>query len=163
MTIKHLILPFFLLVFSLAAYAADVSNDALIDQLLADQRGTPDAPARRAELQREIVVQDALIKEAQKQGLTQTPAFMARMELARRGVIVETYWRAFLEKHPLDPAAGIAAPARDRPAPGRPDPAAGRGPRRDASLRRGPASSPTNAAWCPSRARRGPCRLAWPG
>jgi peptidyl-prolyl cis-trans isomerase C len=105
MTIKHLILPFFLLAFPLAASAADVSNDALIDQLLGDQRGTPDAPARRAELQREIAVQDALIKEAQKQGLTQTPAFMVRMELARRAAIVETYWRAFLEQHPIDPSA----------------------------------------------------------
>jgi peptidyl-prolyl cis-trans isomerase C len=105
MTIKHLILPFFLLAFPLATYAADVSNDALIDQLLGDQKGAPDAPAKRAELQKEIAVQDALIKEAQKQGLTQTPAFMVRMELARRSVIVETYWRAFLEKHPIDPAA----------------------------------------------------------
>jgi peptidyl-prolyl cis-trans isomerase C len=43
-----------------------------------------------------------LIREAQKQGITQSPAFVVRQEVLRRNLIVETYWRIFFEKHPID-------------------------------------------------------------
>jgi peptidyl-prolyl cis-trans isomerase C len=102
MTLKRLVLPLLLLVFSPAMHAADVSTDALIDHLLGEQKSAPDAAARRASLKKEVAVQDALIKEAAKQGLTQTPDYAMRMELARRSVIVDMYWHAYLEKHPID-------------------------------------------------------------
>ncbi len=102
---KTLFLTLFLLAVTPAARAADISSDALIEQLLGDQKSAPDAAAKRAVLQKEIAVQDVLIKEAQKGGLTQTPGFAVRMELARRSVIIDTYWQAFLDKHPIEVAS----------------------------------------------------------
>lgn len=106
---KRLSLPLLLalwaLAFSPAMRAADMSSEALIDQLLADQKGAPDVAAKRQVLQKELAQQDALIREAQKQGLTQNPSFVVRQEILRRNLIVESYWRVFFEKHPVDPKA----------------------------------------------------------
>jgi peptidyl-prolyl cis-trans isomerase C len=85
--------------------AAEINNDVLIDQLMEGQTGAPDAAAKRIALQKEMAVQDLVIKESEKLGFTKTPAFMARMELAKRSLTTDAYWRGFFEKHPIDEAA----------------------------------------------------------
>lgn len=89
---------------STEAVAADQSTDssALQQYLLGDVKKGPSADVQRRLIGEELALQDALIEEAKHKGLTKGKEFDARVELARRQIIVQRYWEDYFDKLPAD-------------------------------------------------------------
>jgi peptidyl-prolyl cis-trans isomerase C len=81
--------------------AADLDRQVLADTMLGEFKSAPDADARRSRLQQELALQDAIVKEAGRLKLTERIEVQARIELARRQIVVEAYWADFLKKNPV--------------------------------------------------------------
>ncbi len=116
MNIRHIvkgILP--LLLISQTAFAVEgkvvensaggISQSVLTEFLLGDLKQAPDADSRRSRLQQDLALQDAILKEANRLGLTERPNVQAAVELARRRAIVGAYWGNFFQKNPIPESA----------------------------------------------------------
>ncbi|MDO9365726.1 MAG: peptidylprolyl isomerase [Methylotenera sp.] len=83
--------------------SAEASADkaSLITYLLGNEKSLPDAEARRQNIVKELELQDAILDEAIRLGIAGSTDVTAKMELARRAIIVERYWQDFFAKNPL--------------------------------------------------------------
>lgn len=85
--------------------AGRVSQTVLVDFLMGDLKQAPDADSRRTRLQQELALQDAILKEADRLGLTGQQNVQVAIELARRRAIVGAYWGNFFQKNPISESA----------------------------------------------------------
>ena len=84
---------------------ARVSQSVLVDFLMGDLKQAPDADSRRSSLQQELALQDAILGEANRSGLTEQQNVQAAIELARRRTIVRAYWTDFFQRNPIPESA----------------------------------------------------------
>jgi peptidyl-prolyl cis-trans isomerase C len=77
-----------------------------IDFFLAAQKaqGRPDSPELRNAVREEVIRREVLIQEAQKQGLDKKADVQAKMELAKQGVLINTYIEGYVKAHPISDA-----------------------------------------------------------
>ena len=90
---------------SLESPTGSVSQSVLIEFLMGDLKQGPDADNRRSRLQQELALQDAILKEANRLGVTERPNVQAAIELARRRAIVGAYWGNFFQRNPIPESA----------------------------------------------------------
>lgn len=86
------------------ATANDVSTAALVEFLAAGGAPGPETDNRRAALQKELALQDAIIAEANKLQIVDQRTVQIRMEVARRQAIVVAYWTDFFRRNPVSEA-----------------------------------------------------------
>jgi len=87
-----------------AVAAADMSSAALVDFMISGLAPGAEADARRAQLQKELVLQEAIISEANRLQLVDQRTVQMRMEIARRQAIVAAYWIDFFRRNPIQEA-----------------------------------------------------------
>ncbi len=77
-----------------------------IDFFLAAQKaqGRPDSPELRNAVREEVIRREVLIQEAQKQGLDKKADVQAKMELAKQGVLINTYIEGYVKANPISDA-----------------------------------------------------------
>jgi len=68
------------------------------------QRGAPDNEQTRAMLRDELVNREIVSQEAQKAGLAKSPEVQQQLDLARQEILVGTYLRDWVKKHPVTDA-----------------------------------------------------------
>ncbi|MBK7686460.1 MAG: peptidylprolyl isomerase [Rhodocyclaceae bacterium] len=94
------------------AAAIDVSTAALVEFLSAGAAPGPETDNRRAALQKELTLQDAIIAEANKLQVVDQRNVQIRMEIARRQAIVAAYWADFVRRNPIAEATMTDAYAK---------------------------------------------------
>ena len=95
-----------------APKAADVSSAALVEFMMSDVKPGPEADNRRAALQKDLSLQDAMIAEANKLQIVDQRSVQIRMEIARRQAIVAAYWADFFRRNPIPETAYTDAYAK---------------------------------------------------
>lgn len=84
---------------------AKVSQTVLVDFLMGDLKRAPDADSRRSRLQQELALQEAILREADRSGLTAQQNVQAAIELSRRQAIVRAYWGDYFQRNPIPESA----------------------------------------------------------
>src|SRR3954466_15682905 len=67
-------------------------------------RGAPDNQQARATMREELVNREVVAQEAQKLGLAKTPEFQAQLDVARQEILVGSFLRDYVKKHPITDA-----------------------------------------------------------
>jgi peptidyl-prolyl cis-trans isomerase C len=78
-----------------------VDPSAIVEYLMGDQKNSPNATERRELLRQQLLLQDLLMEEVGKLGLSLQPEVKVRLELAMRTVLEEAYWSDYFSKHPI--------------------------------------------------------------
>jgi peptidyl-prolyl cis-trans isomerase C len=86
------------------AAGGDVSSAALIEFLTAGSPPGAETDNRRANMQKELTLQEAIIAEANKLQVVDQRSVQMRMEVARRQAIVAMYWADFFRRNPIPEA-----------------------------------------------------------
>jgi peptidyl-prolyl cis-trans isomerase C len=68
------------------------------------QRGAPDNEQTRNMIRDELVNREIVVQEAQKSGMAKSPEVQAQLDIARQEIIVGTYLRDWVKKHPVTDA-----------------------------------------------------------
>ncbi len=98
-----LVLP---MVVSLPLAASETfGTDGLVQFILGNAKQGPETDRRRQQVQQELALQEAVVKEADRLGVSKRPDVNAKIELARRRVVVEAYWEDFFRRNPVAEAA----------------------------------------------------------
>lgn len=82
-------------------------KQSLMDFIIKDAsaRGQKVDDNTRAVVLNKLISSELVLQEAQKQGLDKKPEYLAREELLRRELLVNTYIENFIKKNPVDEAA----------------------------------------------------------
>lgn len=74
-----------------------------IDFFVATQKaqGRPDSPDLKKAVREHVIGLQLLVQEAQKQGLDKKPEMQAQMDLARQGVLIQTFIANYIKTHPV--------------------------------------------------------------
>lgn len=88
-----------------AGTAGSSERTALIQHLLGDAKTSPDTELRRERIGQELALQDQILVEADRLGLAGRADVQAKIELARRSLIVDAFWEDFFRKNPVKEAA----------------------------------------------------------
>ena len=94
------------------ATTTDVSTAVLVDFLTAGATPGPETDNRRAALQKDLALQEAIIVEANKLQIVDQRNVQIRMEIARRQAIVAAYWTDFFRRNPIPETAYTDAYAK---------------------------------------------------
>ena len=77
-----------------------------VDLMVAQQksRGAPDNEQTRNAVREDLITREVVVQEATKAGLAKQPEVQTQMEIARQDVLVNTYLRDWVAKHPVSEA-----------------------------------------------------------
>ncbi|HET8869012.1 MAG TPA: peptidylprolyl isomerase [Aquabacterium sp.] len=82
--------------------------DAMVDQILKQSKGQPQAPEKSPELiqkvKDEVVLREIFVQEAEKRGLQATSDYKTQMEFARQSILIRALFADFEKKHPVTDA-----------------------------------------------------------
>jgi peptidyl-prolyl cis-trans isomerase C len=67
-------------------------------------RGAPDNQQTRSVMREELINREVVTQEAQKSGLAKSPEVQAQMDIARQEILVGSYLRDWVKKHPVSDA-----------------------------------------------------------
>ena len=81
----------------------DTSADwtMLMQFLLGDAKDTSGAEDQRQLLEQKLALQDRILAEAKRVGVSEHPDVKVKIELARRRILVEAYWEQWFHQHPI--------------------------------------------------------------
>ena len=64
-------------------------------------QGRPDSPELKKAVREHVIGLQLLVQEAQKQGIDKKPEIQAQMDLARQGVLIQTFVASYIKAHPV--------------------------------------------------------------